>query len=835
MEYQDAAKFLFDLRRFGQQAGTDSASDLLAFLGRPEDGLPAVQIAGSNGKGSTARMTERVLREAGLTVGLFTSPHLEDLRERIRVDGRKIPKSAVASFAAEIEEHVRERGADGLSPTFFEATTVMALWHFAREDVDVAILEVGIGGKLDATSVVDPIASAVTTVTLEHTDVLGDTIEEIARDKAHVAPADRPLVTGAGGDALDAIRSVAGDVLTVGSVEEDEADGAVDIVPSYHGRTNHTESAIGIDATGGGDRAEDVLGWELEARVPTIGAYQAENAAIAAVLARQVTASSDEPVDTETIARGLRQSHWPGRFEVMEQSPLVVLDGAHNPDACERLASALAEFDEEYEDLHLVFAAMHDKAHGEMAAALPTPTTVTTCRPDLSRAADEDVLARVFERRDVEAVTACNAVADAVETAIDRAAEDDAVLVTGSLYAIGEARSNWRRLHIPKRISDLADAHTVLDAAHVDEHDVRQTAAMGVHRVVKTRLQKRQAQRVRAELLSHGGECAISGLSEQDDTTVDVVLLGTLHQFEQLVTALEAQPFGLASFAADLRHTLALDGGEQSCSVPWDDSPAIMGILNVTPDSFHDGGEYNRIEDAVERAEAMVESGAAIVDVGGESTRPGAEPVPVEEEIDRVVPVIEQLGDLDAAISVDTRKAPVAEAALEAGADIINDVSGLEDPEMRFVAAEHDATLVVMHSIDAPVDPDADPTYDDVVEDVIEQLAERVLLAEQAGLDREQILVDPGLGFGKSAAESFELLSRIDELQALGCPIMVGHSHKSMFELTGHEHGHRLPPTIAASTIAAERGADVIRVHDVAENVAATRVSETVRSPFDRS
>jgi dihydropteroate synthase len=847
MNYQDAANFLFDLRRFGQQAGTESASDLLEYLGRPEEELAAVQIAGSNGKGSTARMTESVLREAGLTVGLFTSPHLDDLRERIRVDGRKIPKSALSEFVEEIRTYVRERGADGLSPTFFEATTVLAQWHFARQGVDVAVLEVGIGGKLDATSVVDPIASAVTTVTLEHTGILGDTIQEIARDKAHVAPDDRPLVTGATGDALEAIRAVTGDVITVGAVADTTRDGdgdgvssqaasSADVSPTYNGRTNHTEAAIEIDATGDDTVAgSNVLDWHVDARVPTIGAYQAENAAIAAVLARQVTGALGDPVEPETIASGLRQSHWPGRFEVIGRSPLTVLDGAHNPDACRRLSNALAEFDDEYDDLHLVFGAMHDKAHTEMAAALPTPTTVTTCRPDVSRAADQEVLTRVFERAGVDAVTACEAVADAVERALDRAGQDDAVLVTGSLYGIGEARRRWRRLQIPKRIESSDDARDVLGSAHVTESEARQRHECGVHRVVKTRVQKRQALRLREELLGLGGECVISGLAEHGDAAVDVVLMGTLAQFRTLVETLEEQPFGLARLASDLRTILAIDGGSDSgydpeATLPWTDSPATMGILNVTPDSFHDGGEYDRVEDAVARAQEMAEAGASIVDIGGESTRPGADPVSVDEEIDRVVPVIKQLDDLDAAVSVDTRKAPVAEAALEAGADIVNDVSGLADPEMRFVAADHDAALVVMHSIETPVEPDVEPTYDDVVEDVIDQLTERVLLAEKAGIDRERIIVDPGLGFGKSARESFELLSRLDELRALGCPIMVGHSHKSMFDLAGYEHGERHAPTIAATALAAERGADVLRVHDVPENVAATRVVEAADS-----
>jgi dihydropteroate synthase len=257
----------------------------------------------------------------------------------------------------------------------------------------------------------------------------------------------------------------------------------------------------------------------------------------------------------------------------------------------------------------------------------------------------------------------------------------------------------------------------------------------------------------------------------------------------------------------------------------------VLGILTITPDACLDGGEYNAVADARERGPAVSEAGVEILDVGGESTRPGGDPVPATEERDRVVPVIEALTDLDGMLSVDTRKPAVARAALDAGADMINDVSGLGDPEMRLLAAERDVPVVVMHSVDLPVDPDHEIHYDDVVEDVIEELAERVLLAEKAGLDREQLLVDPGVGFGKRAAESFELLGRLGEFEALGCPIMVGHSHKSMFGLVGERPGDCLEATIAGTAIAADRGADVIRVHDAAENVAAVRVARGVDDP----
>ncbi|MBZ6494269.1 dihydropteroate synthase [Natrinema longum] len=856
MEYHEAADFLFDLRRFRPKPGTESTARLLAHLENPHDAVDCVQIAGSNGKGSTARLLERTLREAGYSVGLYTSPHLDDLRERIRVDGRKIPRTAVREYVETVGEYVTARGADGESPTFFETMTAMALWQFGRENVDIAVLEVGIGGKYDATSVVDPVASAVTSVTLEHTGILGDTVAEIARDKAHVAPTDAPLVTGVTGGPLEAIRDVAGDVVTVGRDVADGGDAGAqpDVSVEYGGRTNHTEAAVSVDA---GE-------WDLETRLPLLGEHQAENAGIAAVLARQVGDVSDA-----ALTRGLRSAHWPGRFEVLDTDPLVVLDGAHNPGACEGLAETLGTY--EYDRLHLVFGAMHDKDHREMAATLPTPDTVVTTEPALDRAEDRAVLADVFADGGAGTVRTEAAVADALASALGDAGSDDCVLVTGSLYAVAEARSRWTRTDVPKRIRDRADARDALEEANVAGDDVDRLDGDAVHRVVRTALRDRQATVLKEELLRLGGECALSGL-DRDEETVDAVLMGTLAQFETLVERLEdrSRPEGVTDIARTLRDTLEIDAGtgvgddavidaEAGTTIdgdaetagtergparpdwrtadssgppaPWSDRTAVMGILNVTPDSFHDGGEYDALEDAVARAEAMVAADVDVIDIGGESTRPGADPVSVDEELDRVVPVIERVADLDALISVDTRRAVVADAALEAGADIINDVSGLEDPEMRFVAADHDAGLVVMHSIDAPVVPDRDIEYDDVVADVIDQLSERILLAEKAGLDRNQIIVDPGIGFGKSASENFELLDRIDEFHALGCPVLFGHSHKSMFAQVGREAGDRLEATVAATALAADRGADIVRVHDAAENVAAVRTALATRDP----
>jgi dihydropteroate synthase len=800
MAFHEAANFLFDLGRSRLKPGTGSTADLLSAVGDPHEDLRAVQVAGSNGKGSTARMLESTLREAGYSVGLYTSPHLDDFRERVRVDGRKIPKAEVEAFVEAARPHVTDRMADGEAATFFEAVTAMALWHFAREDVDVAVLEVGIGGRLDATSVVDPVAACVTGVTLEHTGIIGDTVAEIARDKAHVAPDDAPLVTAATGEALENVREVAGDVRTVGP------DG--DVRGTYGGRTNHTEAAVSL----AGD------GWAVETRVPLLGAFQARNAGVAAALARQV----GDVAETD-IERGLRSAHWPGRFEVMDEAPLTVLDGAHNPDACERLADTVATFD--HGDLYLVVGAMTDKDHRGMAEGLPDADAVYACEPDVGRAADDVVLAQAFRMAGHDDVAAAGAVPDALETALAAAGPDDLVLVAGSLFTVAEARRRWTRQQVVRDVETVEDADAALASADVPEAATERLRDDAVHRVVRTRVRPRQARALREELRAIGGACAVSGLGDRGES-VDAVLMGTRDQFERLVDALADREQGLALLARELRGVLDPGDRWSAGPLPWTDGTAVMGVLNVTPDSFHDGGEYDRLEDAVARAEAMVDAGADIVDVGGESTRPGADPVGVEAEIDRVVPVIERIADVDAAVSVDTRKATVAEAALEAGADILNDVSGLEDPEMRFVAADHDVPVVVMHSVNTPVDPDDQRQYDDVVGDVLGELEERVLLAEKAGLDRERIVVDPGLGFGKTAAESFELLDRLEEFRALGCPVMVGHSHKSMFERAGAEPGEAPHATVAATALAAERGADVVRVHDVAENVRAVGVAE---------
>jgi len=255
-----------------------------------------------------------------------------------------------------------------------------------------------------------------------------------------------------------------------------------------------------------------------------------------------------------------------------------------------------------------------------------------------------------------------------------------------------------------------------------------------------------------------------------------------------------------------------------------------MGVVNVTPDSFSDGGLYLDPEAAIAHGEELAAAGAAILDVGGESTRPGAEEVAEAEELRRVVPVISGLAGSGAEVSVDTSKAAVAAAALDAGATIVNDVTALRgDPEMAALCAERGATVVLMHMLGDPRTMQRDPSYTDVVAEVGAFLAERLQLAVAAGIAEERIWLDPGIGFGKTAEHNLELLRRLPELRRLGRPLVVGTSRKSFIgRLDGSPASERLGGTIASSVLAAAEGAEVLRVHDVAEVAEAMKLAGAV-------
>ena len=250
-----------------------------------------------------------------------------------------------------------------------------------------------------------------------------------------------------------------------------------------------------------------------------------------------------------------------------------------------------------------------------------------------------------------------------------------------------------------------------------------------------------------------------------------------------------------------------------------------MGVLNVTPDSFSDGGKFVDVNAAVAHARTMRDEGAAIIDIGGESTRPGAQPVGEQEELDRVIPVIEALRD-DCVISIDTMKPAVMRAACNAGAELINDVNALRAPGAIETARETGAAICLMHMQGEPRTMQQSPQYQDVVREVRDFLESRAGVCVAAGIEREKIVIDPGFGFGKTLEHNLTLLAQIDQLVAAGFPVAVGLSRKSMFKtLLGRELAGRLPASLAAATIAVLKGAAIVRAHDVAATVDAVRVA----------
>lgn len=265
------------------------------------------------------------------------------------------------------------------------------------------------------------------------------------------------------------------------------------------------------------------------------------------------------------------------------------------------------------------------------------------------------------------------------------------------------------------------------------------------------------------------------------------------------------------------------------CGLPQD-RPLVMGIVNVTPDSFSDGGDFADCDVAIDHAFELLMQGADILDIGGESTRPGADPVPVEEELRRVVPVIEGIrrraGAKRPVISVDSRRPAVMRAALAAGADIINDVTGLKDPESRRVAADAGVPVMLMHMRGEPQSMQSEAVYDFSPLEVLEELETRVLDAERDGIARERIIVDPGIGFAKNATHNLEVLARLGLLHCLGCPILLGVSRKRFIGVLSREEPakQRVPGSLAATLAGVGQGVQMVRVHDVAETVQALKI-----------
>ena len=379
----------------------------------------------------------------------------------------------------------------------------------------------------------------------------------------------------------------------------------------------------------------------------------------------------------------------------------------------------------------------------------------------------------------------------------------------------------------------LADIARELERTESDPEGVAIMTRKG--RIYPIRLENvslKAAPLLKQETLSVGADSAHArGIADHSVAATSVVLLATWGQYQRLLPKLRRQPFRLAEAAQEIDRALrayltrsprTIRGPHRSFVVG--DRPRVMGVVNVTPDSFSDGGLHLDPTEAVAHAERLVAEGAEMVDVGGESTRPGAKPVSPEAEWARIAPVLAGLaGRLSVPISVDTRHSEVAERAVDAGADVINDVEGLRSEAMRRTVARSGAAVIAMHMRGDPTTMQTNLTYADLRGEVFAALAEATDRAVEEGVPAERILVDPGLGFGKSAEQSLELLLHVGELRSLGYPIVLGASRKSFlgWVLGNEDPARRLEAGIAAAVVAAERGVALVRTHDVGPTVRA--------------
>ncbi|MHB0977570.1 MAG: dihydropteroate synthase [Candidatus Aquicultorales bacterium] len=388
-------------------------------------------------------------------------------------------------------------------------------------------------------------------------------------------------------------------------------------------------------------------------------------------------------------------------------------------------------------------------------------------------------------------------------------------------------------------LQDRKDVEDALAKAEVHARGIEIMAPKGLLRVAQiTDLDPRGANILKQEMLSKGGEAALSWrVYNLGEGTTSAVAIGTVRQFEEIIPKLTRQPFKLKEVAAKLKAALeAYDSTPSPLeaagrTLPFEKYTYVMGILNVTPDSFSDGGEHFGTEQAIKRAIRMAEEGADILDIGGESTRPGSVPVPLEEELRRVIPVVKGLaGSTDSLISIDSMKPEVVEAALEAGAHIVNDVNGLRDPNVIKLVADAGAPAIVMHMKGSPKTMQDNPVYDDLLGEIVGFLRERLTAAEAAGVNPGKLLVDPGIGFGKTYEDNLKIIGRLAELKVLGRPIVLGSSRKAFIgKVLGVEEAReRQFGTAATVALGIANGANIVRVHDVAQMKQVARMTDAI-------
>lgn len=397
---------------------------------------------------------------------------------------------------------------------------------------------------------------------------------------------------------------------------------------------------------------------------------------------------------------------------------------------------------------------------------------------------------------------------------------------------------SFNSIRILKILSEQ-DAASELTKVGVDPQGIEIMAGKMRHLNIKIKnLELTQANIIKQEMLTVGADAAVHKkvITNQIDRT-DAIIMATEKQILRAVKKLKIQPFGLKIIADELRAIVDLETfglKPMLCGkrvFDFAERPYVMGILNVTPDSFSDGGRFSNIVEALKHAESMIADGADIIDVGGESTRPGAATVSLEEELSRVIPIIREIKKkFDIPVSVDTYKSEVARQAIDVGADIINDISALRfDPKMKQVAADADVPVILMHIKGTPKDMQTAPIYGCVISDIFDYLKCFIQDAVSAGIKEDKIIIDPGIGFGKTLLHNITIIKKLDEFKSLRKPILIGLSRKSMIgSLIDGKPDERLFGTIAANVVSVMNGANILRVHDVKENVEAIKTAQAL-------